>query len=205
MIAIATLRRTGLVLGTAVVGAAMLLACAAGPAQAAEAAATTTSESTSEADWMNKGEARFETLPGLAPVLPLPGRKAAGLNQAQIRRLTGRDPLLAVGLTLGAPLALAAPALAGVWLPALAAPLAVAAGHLYVGDEERAAGVALGGLGVAGVGALAGWGASAALGLPAGAVWGAGLGAGAYGAWAAVDVYGQALKTGETQVLTITR
>jgi hypothetical protein len=204
MTAIATLRRTGLVLGTAVVGAAMLLACAAGPAQAAPAPATTTSESTSEADWMRAGEARFETLPGLAPLLPVPGRKMA-LNQAQIRRLAGRDPWLATGLTLAAPLALAAPALAGIWLPALAAPLAIAAGHLYVGAAERAAGVGLGGLGAAGLGALAGWGASAALGLPAATVWGAGLGAGAYGAWAAVDVYGEALRTSETQVLTITR
>ncbi len=204
MFATATLRRTGLVLGTAVVGAAVILACAAGPAQAAAAPATTTAESTSEADWMRAGEARFETLPGLAPLLPVPGRKTV-LNQAQIRRLAGRDPWLAAGLTVGAPLALAAPALAGVWLPALAAPLAVAAGHLYVGDAERAAGVGLGGLGAAGLGALAGWGASAALGLPTATVWGAGLGAGAYGAWAAVDVYGEALKTGETTVLTITR
>ena len=204
MFATATLRRTGLVLGTAVVGAAVILACAAGPAQAAAAPATTAAESTSEADWMRAGEARFETLPGLAPLLPVPGRKTV-LNQAQIRRLAGRDPWLAAGLTVGAPLALAAPALAGVWLPALAAPLAVAAGHLYVGDAERAAGVGLGGLGAAGLGALAGWGASAALGLPTATVWGAGLGAGAYGAWAAVDVYGEALKTGETTVLTITR
>lgn len=201
----ARIRRTGLVLGSAVIGAAVLLACAAGPAQAADAPVTATSESASDADLMRAGEARFETLPGLAPLLALPGRKSGGLTQAAISRAAGRDPWLAAGLSVGAPLALAAPLAAGIWWPVLASPLAIAAGHLYAGDAGRAAGIGLGGVGAAGLGALAGWGVSAALGLPAATAWGTGLGLGAYGLWAATDAYGEALRSGETQVLTISR
>ena len=212
-------RRTGLVLGGAVLGAAALLAAAAGPAAASEAVQPLHDSS---ADLLaplaprlaapaltaldaEGGEARFETMPSFvaAPRLArhaLPGAASIGWRAT-------KQPWLAAGLTVAGPVALALPALAGVWAPAFASPLALAAGHLYAGDAGRGALVGLGGVGVMGAGAACGWGLSAWLGAPAQAAMlvGSGLGLGAYTAWAAGDAFQAAGATGLVEVVTVTK
>lgn len=148
------------------------------------------------------GETRFETMPSFVPGARAPRTALAG---ATIARRTVREPWLAASLTLAAPAALALPVLAGVWAPALAAPLGLAAGHLYAGDPGRAALVGLGGMGVAGAGAAAGYGLAgwAAMSQPT-AMWlGAGLGLGAYSAWAAADAAHTAGQGGVLEVVTV--
>lgn len=216
-------RRTGLVLGGAVLGAAALLALAAGPAGAAsiapdDAAATSTAAS-SDADMLapmlaspsltledfDLGETRFETMPSFLPATRAPRGTRAGA--ASIGWRATKDPWLAAGLTLAGPAALALPALMGVWAPALASPLALAAGHFYAGDAGRGALVGLGGVGVMGAGAAAGFGLGAWLGMPVqGAMFaGGGLGLGAYSAWAAADAFRAAGAVGLVESVSVSQ
>jgi hypothetical protein len=199
-------RRAGLVFGGAVLGAATLLAVAAGPAAASEdALAPVLTPPTLALDGEPTGEARFETFPSIVPASDLATRaRPAG---ASIAWRATRDPWVAAGLTVAGPAALLLPAVAGMWLPAAASPLALAAGHWYAGDAGRGALVGLGGLGAMGAGAAAGLGLQTLLGAPVpGAVLaGGGLGLGAYTAWAASDAFRLAGGVGRIEAVRVSK
>ncbi|MEB3195931.1 MAG: hypothetical protein VKP62_01895 [Candidatus Sericytochromatia bacterium] len=155
--------------------AAVSLALSAGPVAAAER---------SSASLVPLGEASLETLPGLQTGAPFEVAWAGARQQAA-------DPRWAAGLALAVPAAMALPSTVGVWLPAIAAPLGLAAGHLYLGQAERAAGYALGGVGAAtlgGVGAY--WLAGQFSGASPLTAWaGFGLGVASVATLAALDAY----------------
>lgn len=114
-----------------------------------------------------------------------PGRPLKGTHRAVVMK----SPILALALSAGLPMAVAAPALTLKTLPAplatglvIGAPVLTCAGQLYAGDPMR--GLANGLMGP--VVTAAGWGVGLALGQPTnGMYWGFGL----YTAWAALDAY----------------
>lgn len=159
-------------------------------------------------DGVGLGETRFETMPSFVPAARSPRKAMPGA--ASIAWRATREPWLAASLTLAGPAALALPALmwpsvAAAWAPAALGPLALGAGHLYAGDPARGLLVGLGGAGMAGAGAAAGYGLGAWLGMPAqGAMLaGGGLGLAGYTVWAAADAFRAAGAAGQVEVVTV--
>jgi hypothetical protein len=134
--------------------------------------------------WALLGETHLETLPGLQADTP-------PVNPVEPAAERTAHPWWAAGLTLMAPGLLATPAAWGLWPAAVAAPAALAAGHLYAGDPQRAAWVGVGGASASVLGALSGAGVGQSLGLSsaAGAWAGGGLVFGGFASWAAWDAY----------------
>lgn len=129
------------------------------------------------------GEAHLETLPDFNSAPSAPAAAATPSDTAH--------PWWGAGLTLAAPGLLAAPVAWGLWLPALAAPAALTVGHLYAGEPQRAAWIAVGGASASLLGALGGAGLGQGMGLPtaASALAGTGIGFGGFASWAAWDAY----------------